>query len=109
FASQDCYGGTFALLASTLSQEGVAVELVDVFDLPGLGRLMGQDKPKAMLLEIVSNPLEQVADLQAVIELGQKHGVAILVDSTFTTPCLIKPLELGAACVIHSATKYLGG
>jgi cystathionine gamma-synthase/methionine-gamma-lyase len=109
FASQDCYGGTFTLLASTLAQEGVAVQFVDVFDLPGLARRMQQDKPKALLLEVVSNPLEQVADLHAIVDSGQRHGVPILVDSTFTTPCLIKPLSLGAACVIHSATKYLGG
>ena len=55
-------------------------------------------------IEAIRNP-----DLQAIIALGQRHGVPILVDSTFTTPCLIKPLELGAASVIHSATKYLGG
>jgi cystathionine gamma-synthase/methionine-gamma-lyase len=109
FASQDCYGGTFTLLASTLAQEGVAVQFVDVFDLPGLARSMQHDQPKALLLEVVSNPLEQVADLEAIIALGQRHGVPILVDSTFTTPCLVKPLTLGAACVIHSATKYLGG
>src|SRR6267378_3182159 len=93
FASQDCYGGTFTLLASTLAQEGVRVEFVDVFDLPGLERRMPEDQPKGLLLEIVSNPLEQVADLQAIVALGQRHGVPILVDSTFTTPCLIKPLE----------------
>src|SRR6266545_2335633 len=109
FASQDCYGGTFTLLASTLAQEGVAVEFVDVFDLPGLGRRMTQSKPKALLLEVVSNPLEQVADLDAIAELARRHGVPLLVDSTFSTPCLIRPLSHGAACVIHSATKYLGG
>ncbi len=109
FVSQDCYGGTFTLLGNTLSQEGVDVQFVDVFDLPGLGKRMSQEKPRALLLEIVSNPLEHVADLHGVLDLGQRHGVPIIVDSTFTTPCLIKPLRLGAACVIHSATKYLGG
>jgi cystathionine beta-lyase/cystathionine gamma-synthase len=109
FASQDCYGGTFTLLASTLTREGVKIEFVDVFDLQGLNRRLLQDKPRALLLEIVSNPLEQVADLEAIVELGRRHGVPVVVDSTFTTPCLIQPLNLGAACVIHSATKYLGG
>ena len=109
FASQDCYGGTFTLLASTLKQEGVDVQFVDVFDLPGLGRQMTQAKPRALLLEVVSNPLEQVADLDSLAELGRRHGVPLLVDSTFSTPCLIRPLSHGAACVIHSATKYLGG
>jgi cystathionine gamma-synthase/methionine-gamma-lyase len=109
FVSQDCYGGTFTLLGNTLSQEGVDVRFVDVFDLPGLARQLGQEKPKALLLEVVSNPLEAVADLHAILELGQQHGVPVLVDSTFTTPCLVQPLSMGAACVIHSATKYLGG
>jgi cystathionine gamma-synthase/methionine-gamma-lyase len=57
----------------------------------------------------VSNPLERVADLQAILDLARQHGVAVLVDSTFTTPYLIRPLALGAACALHSATKYLGG
>src|SRR5229473_7689786 len=109
FVSQDCYGGTFTLLCNTLSQEGVLVRLVDVFDLPGLGRRLAEERPAGLLLEIVSNPLERVADLEAVLELGKQHDVPVLVDSTFTTPYLVKPLKLGAACVIHSATKYLGG
>jgi cystathionine gamma-synthase/methionine-gamma-lyase len=109
FASQDCYGGTFTLLTSTLAKEGAQVHLVDVFDLPSLGRRMAEARPAALLLEVVSNPLERVADLDAIIALGKQHGVAVLVDSTFSTPYLIRPLARGAACVIHSATKYLGG
>jgi cystathionine beta-lyase/cystathionine gamma-synthase len=109
FASQDCYGGTFTLLNNTLSQEGMSVRFVDVFDLPELARRMADERPAALLLEVVSNPLERVADLAAVLALGRVHGVPILVDSTFTTPYLIKPLSQGATAVIHSATKYLGG
>ncbi|MCA1644133.1 MAG: PLP-dependent aspartate aminotransferase family protein [Chloroflexi bacterium] len=109
FVSQDCYGGTFTLLSNTLGQEGVAVRFVDLFDLPALNRRLAEERPAALLLEIVSNPLERVVDLEAIIALGAQHGVAVLVDSTFTTPYLIRPLSLGAACVIHSATKYLGG
>src|SRR6202011_6354445 len=109
FVSQDCYGGTFTLLNNTLPQEGVTVRFVDVFDLSGLARRMADERPAALLLEVVSNPLERVADLDAVLELGKTHGVPILVDSTFTTPYLIKPLSQGATAVIHSATKYLGG
>jgi cystathionine gamma-synthase/methionine-gamma-lyase len=70
---------------------------------------MAAERPAALLLEVVSNPLERVADLQAILDIGQRLGVPILVDSTFTTPYLIQPLALGAAVVIHSATKYLGG
>jgi len=109
FASQDCYGGTFTLLNNALTQEGVTVRFVDVFDLPGLARRMADERPTALLLEVVSNPLERVADLEAVLALGRTNGVPVLVDSTFTTPYLIKPLSLGATAVIHSATKYLGG
>jgi cystathionine gamma-synthase/methionine-gamma-lyase len=109
FASQDCYGGTFTLLSNTLAQEGLSVRLVDVFDLPTLARRMAEEHPSALLLEVVSNPLERVADLDAILELGKRRGVPVLVDSTFTTPYLVRPLSQGAACVIHSATKYLGG
>jgi cystathionine beta-lyase/cystathionine gamma-synthase len=107
--SQDCYGGTFTLMASTLAREGIDVQFVDVFDVPGLARTMSRQTPNVLLLEIVSNPLEQVADLHAILELGRTHDLPVIVDSTFTTPCLIRPLDLGAACVVHSATKYLGG
>lgn len=109
FASQDCYGGTFTLLSNTLSQEGVSVRFVDMFELPLLADRLRNERPSAVLLEIVSNPLERVADLTAIVELCRAHGVPVLVDSTFTTPYLIRPLSLGADCVIHSATKYLGG
>jgi len=109
FVSQDCYGGTFTLLSNTLANEGVTVRFVDVFDLPGLARRLGEERPAGLLIEIVSNPLERVADIDAIVALGKRHDVPVLVDSTFTTPYLIRPLTLGAACVIHSATKYLGG
>jgi cystathionine gamma-synthase/methionine-gamma-lyase len=109
FASNDCYGGTFTLLGSTLSGEGLNVHFVDVFDLDMLAQRIQAEQPKALLLEVISNPLERVADVQAIADVCKAHDVALVVDSTFTTPCLIQPLALGAACVIHSATKYLGG
>ena len=109
FASRDCYGGTYTLLASHLAHEGVSIRFVDVFDLGELGRRLAEERPSALLLEILSNPLERVADLQAILGLASRNGVAVLVDSTFTTPYLARPLQLGAACVVHSATKYLGG
>ena len=109
FASQDSYGGTFTLLNSTLAQEGLGVRFVDVFDLQDLARRVDEERPAALLVEVVSNPLERVADLEAIAALCKEHDVALLVDSTFTTPYLVRPLSQGAACVIHSATKYLGG
>ena len=108
-ASQDCYGGTFTLLGSTLVSEGVNVQFVDIFDMEGLARRVNEQRPQALLVEVVSNPLERVADLEAIAALCKQRNVALLVDSTFTTPYLIRPLAQGAACVIHSATKYLGG
>ncbi|HEX8967925.1 MAG TPA: PLP-dependent transferase, partial [Chloroflexota bacterium] len=109
FASQDCYGGTFTLLGSTLAQEGLGVRFVDVFDQAHLSRLLADEHPRLLVVEVISNPLERVADIEAIARLCQANGVPLVVDSTFTTPYLIKPLSLGAACVIHSATKYLGG
>lgn len=109
FVSQDCYGGTFTLMANTLTQEGVTVRFVDVQDHASLDQLMAEHQPKALLLELISNPLESVADLLGIVELGRQHDVPVLVDSTFTSPYLVQPLRHGAALVIHSATKYLGG
>jgi cystathionine gamma-synthase/methionine-gamma-lyase len=107
--SSDCYGGTFTLLGSTLTREGLQVRFVDVYDLDALDRRLSAEHADALLVEVVSNPLERVADVQAIARLCQTRGVWLIVDSTFTTPYLIQPLSLGAACVIHSATKYLGG
>src|SRR5437879_5021481 len=109
FASRDCYGGTFTLLGGTLRNEGVGVEFVDVFNLPELERRISSERPKGLLIEAISNPLERVANIEAIAAICKSRSVALIVDSTFTTPCLIKPLSFGAACVVHSATKYLGG
>jgi cystathionine beta-lyase/cystathionine gamma-synthase len=109
FASNDCYGGTFTLLGTTLTGEGLHVSFTDVFDVAALEQRMRTESPAALLVEVVSNPLERVADITSIAAACQRQGVALIVDSTFTTPMLIKPLSLGAAAVIHSATKYLGG
>ncbi len=109
FASNDCYGGTFTLLNSTLRNEGLNVQFVDVFDVPRLESRLRAERPAALLVEVISNPLERVADIEAIASICRANACALIVDSTFTTPYLIRPLGLGAACVIHSATKYLGG
>ena len=109
FVSSDCYGGTFTLLGSTLSNEGVNVSFTDVYDVEALGQRLQQQHPAALLVEVVSNPLERVADIAAIAQACAANSVALIVDSTFTTPYLVRPLSLGAACVVHSATKYLGG
>jgi cystathionine gamma-synthase/methionine-gamma-lyase len=109
FASLDCYGGTSSLLTGVVRQAGVQVEMVDVFDLPALEARLAAARPAALLFEVISNPLQRVADLPAIVALARRYGVRTLIDSTFTTPVLVRPLALGADFVIHSATKYLGG
>lgn len=108
-AAQDCYGHTYALLSSVLADQGVRICFADMNDLGALEQILARERPIAMILETISNPLLKVADLPAVIERGHAVGAEVIVDSTFTTPWLCRPLEYGADYVVHSATKYLGG
>lgn len=107
-AAQDLYGGTYTMLAQVLASLGVRVQFVDVTDMAAVEGAIGEG-PKAILLETVSNPLLKVADLPTIAEMAHRHGVEVLVDNTFTTPYLVRPLDHGADFVVHSATKYLGG
>jgi cystathionine gamma-synthase/methionine-gamma-lyase len=109
FVSQDCYGGTFVLMRDQMQAAGVDVRFVDVLDRDGLASRIAEERPSAVLLEVISNPLERVADLEAIVALARPHQVHVIVDSTFTTPYLLRPLALGAGTVVHSVTKYLGG
>ncbi len=109
FASRDLYGGTYTLLANVLLEQGMKVRFVDLSDLDGLAERLATEKPRALLLEVISNPLVRVADLHAIAALARERGVKIVVDSTFTSPYLLRPIESGASYVVHSATKYLGG
>lgn len=108
-ATQDCYGHTHTLLSHHLTNQGVRVRFVDMGDLDALERTLAQERPAAVIVETISNPLLKVADLPAVIERAQAVDAAVVVDATFTTPWLCRPLEHGADYVVHSATKYLGG
>lgn len=108
-ATQDCYGHTHTLLSHHLTNQGVRVRFVDMGDLDALERTLAQERPAAVIVETISNPLLKVADLPAVIERAQAVDAAVVVDATFTTPWLCRPLEYGADYVVHSATKYLGG
>ncbi len=108
-AAHDLYGATYALLARLLVTQGVAVRFVDIADLDAVGAALAAAPPAALLVETVSNPLLKVADLPRLAELAHAAGAAFLVDNTFATPVLCRPLALGADFVIHSATKYLGG
>ncbi|MGH7904486.1 MAG: trans-sulfuration enzyme family protein, partial [Candidatus Dormibacteraceae bacterium] len=106
-APLDLYGGTSALLRRDLEPLGYGVRVADFGDLPALERLL--DGAGLVLCETITNPLSRVADLAAVCRLAGRAAVPVLVDNTFATPILSRPLELGAAAVVHSATKYIGG
>ena len=107
-AQKTIYGGTYNLLKHTLKNFGIATTFVDVHDLSEVEAAF-RENTSVLYLETLGNPNSDVADLDALIELGHKHGAAVVVDNTFGTPYLIRPLEHGADVVIHSATKFIGG
>lgn len=106
-ATRELYGGTLALLRQDLEPAGYETHFVDLSDLDAVRRAL----PGAglVLAETITNPLCRVPDLEAVVTMAKSHGVPVLVDNTFATPVLCRPLELGAAVVMHSATKFIGG
>jgi len=107
-AGTDIYGGTYRLLHKITNRSGVEVTLAPATD---LGRLEQAIRPETKMLWVESpgNPLMSITDLAACAKLAKKHGLLLGVDSTFATPVLTRPLELGIDIVMHSATKYLGG
>jgi cystathionine gamma-synthase/methionine-gamma-lyase len=108
-AAQDVYGGTYALLDQVLRSQGVRVRFVDATDHREVEDACVNLAPVAVLVETVSNPLLKVADLPALAALSHECGAVLIVDNTFATPYLTRPLAFGADIVVHSATKYLGG
>jgi cystathionine beta-lyase/cystathionine gamma-synthase len=108
-AAQDVYGATYSLLASFFPRFGVRTTFVDITDLAAVEAAVAQERPRALYCETMSNPLLKLADLDALAAIAHAHDALLLVDNTFTTPCLVQPLAHGADMVIHSATKYLGG
>ncbi|SDI29453.1 methionine biosynthesis PLP-dependent protein [Natribacillus halophilus] len=107
-ASLDLYGGTYRLFREYWPQWGVDVRYVDPRDLQSVESAV-KTNTRALFIETPTNPLMQEADLQALGEIARKHDLLLIVDNTFYTPLLQRPLESGADIVIHSATKYLGG
>lgn len=107
-AQKTIYGGTYNLLKHTLKPFGVETTFVNTHD---LNEVEGAIKPntKILYLETLGNPNADVSDIDALIELGHKYGLAVIVDNTFGTPYLFRPLEHGADVVVHSATKFIGG
>ncbi|MCC6102433.1 MAG: aminotransferase class I/II-fold pyridoxal phosphate-dependent enzyme [Olegusella sp.] len=102
------YGGTYRVLNQVFDHFGITFRTVDTTDPANVEKAIGP-KTKATLIESPANPLMTITDLAAVSEIAHKHGLLSIVDNTFMTPYLQRPLELGADIVVHSATKYLGG
>ena len=108
-AAQDIYGATYTLLTTLMRSQGVSMRFVDANDRDAVQATCSELRPVALLVETISNPLLKVADLPNLAETAHGCGAALLVDSTFATPALVRPLSMGADVVIHSATKYLAG
>ncbi|MCR5601707.1 MAG: PLP-dependent aspartate aminotransferase family protein [Ruminococcus sp.] len=106
--SSNVYGGTFRLLNKVFDHFNITYTIADTTDLT-VYKSQITDDVKAVIIESPANPLMTVTDIKAVAEISHKHGLLVIVDNTFMTPYLQKPLELGADIVVHSATKYLGG
>ena len=102
------YGGTYNLLAHTLPQYGVTTTFVDPSDLSNFEKA-NQPNTKAVFIESLGNPNSNIIDIAAVADIAHKHGIPLIVDNTFGTPYLIRPIEYGADIVVHSATKFIGG
>ena len=107
-SSSTLYGGTFNLLQSTLPHLGITTHFVDAQD-PENFRKAITPKTKAVYAETIGNPKIDVLDIAAVADIAHEHGLPLIIDNTFLTPYLCRPLEFGADIVIHSATKFIGG
>jgi cystathionine beta-lyase/cystathionine gamma-synthase len=108
-AAEQLYGSTATLLVQIFGANGVEVRFVDAYDLRAVEKKVAQLRPRAVVIETISNPLLRVADTAGVAGVARAGGAALVVDNTFGTPCLQRPLEMGADLVVHSATKYLSG
>ena len=107
-AQKTIYGGTFNLLAHTLPQYGIKTTFVDIHNLTEVEAAITDDT-RAVFLETLGNPNSDIPDIDAVAEIAHKHGLPVVIDNTFGTPYLIRPIEHGADIVVHSATKFIGG
>ena len=102
------YGGTYNLFAHTLSESGITTTFVDGSK-PEAFENAVQSNTKAIFLESLGNPNCSIIDLEKVCEIAHRHGIPVIVDNTFATPYLFRPIEHGADIVVHSATKFIGG
>ena len=107
-AQKTIYGGSYNLLAHTLPQYGIETTFVDAHNLAEVEGAI-KDNTRAIYLETLGNPNSDIPDIDAIAEIAHKHGLPVVVDNTFGTPYLIRPIEHGADIVVHSATKFIGG
>ena len=108
-AANALYGSTTNLLLSVFGPMGVETSFGDVCDFAAFEELVKETKPGAVIMETISNPLLRVAAMDKIAEIAKRAGAPLIVDNTFATPMLLRPLELGASIVVHSATKYMAG
>ena len=107
-AANNIYGGTYNFLANTIKQYGVETTFVRPDDFVGLERAI-LDNTKLIFIETLGNPNSDVTDIEKIAEIAHKHKIPLIVDNTFATPYLVRPIEYGADIVVHSATKFIGG
>jgi cystathionine beta-lyase/cystathionine gamma-synthase len=108
-AANATYGATVSLLMNVLEPQGVAVRFVDMCDLEALRTAVAEARPGGIVMETVSNPLLRVGRMDEIAGIAREAGAALVVDNTFATPLIVRPLELGANFSVHSVTKYLAG
>ena len=107
-SAKNIYGGSYNLLAHTLPQYGIQTTFVDIFDYDAVEAAI-QENTKALFIETLGNPNSDVVKIEKVAEIAHAHKIPLVVDSTFATPYLVRPIEYGADIVVHSATKFIGG
>ncbi len=107
-AQKTIYGGTYNLLSHTLAQFGIETTFVNAHDLAEVEGAI-RENTKAVYIETLGNPNSDIPDIDAIAQIAHKHGLPVVVDNTFGTPFLIRPIEHGADIVVHSATKFIGG
>ena len=107
-SAKTIYGGTYNYLAHTFPRHGVTTTFVDPDDVQNFENAI-QDNTKAIFIETLGNPNSNIIDIKAVAEIAHKHNIPLVIDDTFTTPYLLRPIELGADIVVASATKFIGG
>ena len=107
-SAKNIYGGSFNLFEHTLPQYGIDTDFVDIFNEEQVESAINE-KTKALYIETLGNPNSDVVDIESVAKIAHKHKIPLVVDNTFATPYLVRPIEYGADIVVHSATKFIGG